>query len=250
QPARQPRQGHEATGGDAGRSAGREGRRRDRRGPQAAGGQRRPQPAHPDLQLPAGPDHRPPGRRPDPVRPAQRAHRRPRRAGQPAAVRAPGGRARAADPGHVMAPGDPRADLREAVRREPRNAMAWIVLADAELDAGDALAGQSACQQALALAPGHPEALARLGRAHWLQRRFPEAVASLRAAAGAAPRHPGIAVWLGHALEDAGEAEAAADAYATAHALAPDEPQLAAYLLAWRRRLCDWRDLDTLATQV
>ncbi len=149
-----------------------------------------------------------------------------------------------------MAPGDPRADLREAVRREPRNAMAWIVLADAELDAGDALAGQSACQQALALAPGHPEALARLGRAHWLQRRFPEAVASLQAAAGAAPRHPGIAVWLGHALEDAGEAEAAADAYATAHALAPDEPQLAAYLLAWRRRLCDWRDLDTLATQV
>ena len=131
-----------------------------------------------------------------------------------------------------MAPGDPRADLREAVRREPRNALAWIVLADAELDAGDALAGQSACQQALALAPGHPEALARLGRAHWLQRRFPEAVASLQAAAGAAPRHPGIAVWLGHALEDAGEAEAAADAYTTAHALAPDEPQLAAYLLA------------------
>ena len=37
--------------------------------------------------------------------------------------------------------------------------------------------------------------------------------------------HPGIAVWLGHALEDTGEAEAAADAYAHAHALAPDEPQ-------------------------
>ena len=74
-----------------------------------------------------------------------------------------------------------------------------------------------------------------------------EAVASLRAAAANAPDHPGIAVWLGHALEDTGEAEAALEAYARAHALAPDEPQLAAYLLAWRRKLCDWRDLDALA---
>lgn len=47
-----------------------------------------------------------------------------------------------------------------------------------------------------------------------------------------------------------GEAEAASEAYARAHALAPAEPQLAAYLLAWRRKLCDWRDLDALSTQV
>ncbi|KGM56687.1 hypothetical protein N799_02970 [Lysobacter arseniciresistens ZS79] len=149
-----------------------------------------------------------------------------------------------------MGPGDPRGQLREAVRREPRNPMAWIVLGDAELEAGDAHAGEAACRQALQLAPGHPEALARLGRAQWMQRRHADAVASLRAAAAAAPGHPGIAVWLGHALEDAGEAEAAADAYARAHALAPGEPQLAAYLLAWRRRLCDWRGLDALAGQV
>ncbi|KAB8198811.1 UDP-N-acetylglucosamine-peptide N-acetylglucosaminyltransferase, partial [Lysobacter maris] len=73
---------------------------------------------------------------------------------------------------------------------------------------------------------------------------------SLRGAAGAAPRHPGIQVWLAHVLEDTGEAEAAADAYARAHALAPEEPMLAAYLLAWRRKLCDWRELDRLAAQV
>ncbi|MBA2238825.1 MAG: UDP-N-acetylglucosamine-peptide N-acetylglucosaminyltransferase, partial [Lysobacter sp.] len=42
----------------------------------------------------------------------------------------------------------------------------------------------------------------------------------------------------------------AADAYARAHAMAPQEPQLAAYLLAWRRKLCDWRDLDSLSMQV
>jgi SAM-dependent methyltransferase len=60
QPARQPRQGDETPAGDAGGCRARETHRRDRRGPQVAGRQRRPQPAHPHLQLPAGPDHRPP----------------------------------------------------------------------------------------------------------------------------------------------------------------------------------------------
>lgn len=128
--------------------------------------------------------------------------------------------------------------------------MAWILLSEHELDAGDAASGEAAARRALALRPGHPEALARLGRAQWMRGRREDAVMSLDAAARAAPQHPGIAVWLGHVLEDIGEAEAAADAYARAHALAPNEPQIAAYLLAWRRRLCDWRQLDLLARQV
>lgn len=143
-----------------------------------------------------------------------------------------------------------RAQARAHVQREPHNAMAWIVLSECELDAGDAHIGEAAARRALALQPGHPEALARLGRAQWMQGRQREAADSLRAAAANAPGHPGIAVWLGHVLEDIGEAEAAADAYARAHAIAPGEPQIAAYLLAWRRRLCDWRDLDALAAQV
>ncbi|BDU15722.1 tetratricopeptide repeat protein [Lysobacter auxotrophicus] len=145
---------------------------------------------------------------------------------------------------------DPRIELRRALERNPADGFAWILLAEHELDRGDAVAGEAACRRALALRPGHPEALARLGRAQWMLGRRDEAVASLRAAATNAPNHPGIAVWLGHVLEDVGEAEAAADAYARAHAMAPDEPQIAAYLLAWRRKLCDWRDLDTLASQV
>lgn len=149
-----------------------------------------------------------------------------------------------------MSGADPRPDARLAVQREPGNAMAWIVLAEQELDAGDARAGDAAARRALALRPGHPEALARLGRAQWMQGRHDLAVASLHAAAAAAPDHPGIAAWLGHALEDSGQAEAAVDAYARAHALAPHEPQLAAYLLAWRRKLCDWRGLDALSRQV
>ena len=150
----------------------------------------------------------------------------------------------------AMSDADARHAARRATQREPGDAMAWIVLAEHELDAGDAAAGEAAARRALALRPGHPEALARLGRGQWMQGRRDLAVASLRAAALAAPRHPGIAVWLGHALEDDGQAEAAADAYARAHALAPHEPQLAAYLLAWRRKLCDWRGLDALARQV
>lgn len=140
--------------------------------------------------------------------------------------------------------------LRARIANDPRDAIGWILLADAELDAGDIAAGATACERALALAPGHPEALARLGRAQWMRGAHADAAHSLRQAAQAAPDHPGIALWLGHALEDAGQAEAAAEAYARAHALAPGEPYIAAQLLAWRRKLCDWRDLDALSAQV
>ena len=145
---------------------------------------------------------------------------------------------------------DPREEARRAVAATPGSAIAWIVLADAELDVGNVPAGEAAVQRALALAPGHPEALARLGRLQWMRGHHREAAASLGQAARAAPRHPGIALWLGHVLEDAGDAEGAADAYARAHALAPDAAPITAYLLAWRRRLCDWRGLDALSAQV
>ncbi len=145
---------------------------------------------------------------------------------------------------------DPRVPIRQTLQRTPGDAMAWILLAEHELDAGDARAGEAAARRALALRPGHPEALARLGRAQWMQGQREQAAVSLRGAARAAPRHPGIAVWLAHALEDIGDSEGALEAYAHAYTLAPNEPQLAAYLLAWRRRLCDWRDLERLARQV
>lgn len=149
-----------------------------------------------------------------------------------------------------MAANDPLLQARERARRQPDDAIAWVVLSDAELDAGDAAAGETAARRALRLEPNHPEALARLGRAQWMQARLQDAVATLRDAARRAPGHPGIAVWLGHVLEDAGEGEAAAAEYARAYAMAPQHPQIAAYLLAWRRRLCDWRDLERLSADV
>jgi len=145
---------------------------------------------------------------------------------------------------------DERAAAANAVRLRPLDAMAWIVHAECELDAGDARAGEAASQRALALRPGHPEALARLGRAQWMQGRLGEAATSLRAALDAAPQHPGICVWLAHVYEDTGAAEEAAHLYARALELMPGQPQIAAYLLAWRRRLCNWRDLEALATLV
>ncbi len=145
---------------------------------------------------------------------------------------------------------DPRIQLRSAVAQAPLDFMSWLLLAEAELDEGDAQAGLAAAQRALLLRAAHPEALARMGRALWMLGRHTESAATLRAAAAGAPQHPGIALWLGHALEDAGEAEAAAAAYEHAHRLLPDEPVFGAHLLNWRRRLCDWRDLEALSTQV
>jgi len=140
--------------------------------------------------------------------------------------------------------------LRERVRRQPDDFIGWVLLADAELDRGDVNAGHAAALRAFALRPGHPEAQARIGRALWAAQRYEQAAIALRAASAAAPQHPGIALWLGHALEDAGDAEGAADAYARAHALLPHEPGFAAHLLHWRRKLCDWRNLEALSLQV
>ncbi|MCF7749578.1 tetratricopeptide repeat protein [Bacillus subtilis subsp. subtilis] len=143
-----------------------------------------------------------------------------------------------------------RQQLRLAVQRQPTDFIAWVMLADAELEAGDVLAGEQAATRALQLRGHHPEALARLGRARWMQGRHAEAAALLRQAADLAPQHPGIALWLGHALEDAGQPEAAADAYRHAHTLLPGEPYITAQLLNWQRRLCDWRNIEPLSAQV
>ncbi|WP_166636887.1 UDP-N-acetylglucosamine-peptide N-acetylglucosaminyltransferase [Cognatilysobacter terrigena] len=145
---------------------------------------------------------------------------------------------------------DERQLARQQVQRTPQDAIAWVMLAEAELDAGDPIAGELAARHALQLRPGHPEALARLGRAQSMLGQAEAAAETLMKAAQAAPGHPGIAVWLGHALEDVHRVEEAADAFAHAYRVMPDEPMVAAYLLAARRRLCDWRDVEALSTKV
>ncbi|WP_416058500.1 tetratricopeptide repeat protein [Stenotrophomonas maltophilia] len=143
-----------------------------------------------------------------------------------------------------------RQQLQQALARQPGDFVAWVMLADVELEAGDIAAGEQAARRALQLRPDHPEALARLGRVAWMAGAFADAATLLGRAAARAPEHPGIALWLGHALEDADDAEGAAAAYRRAHALMPDEPYIAAQRLAWQRRLCDWQGVDALAAQV
>ncbi|MCU1115731.1 tetratricopeptide repeat protein [Stenotrophomonas sp. CASM110] len=143
-----------------------------------------------------------------------------------------------------------RQHLQQAIARQPGDFVAWVMLADLELEAGDIAAGEQAARRALQLRPNHPEALARLGRVAWMAGAHADAAKLLGQASALAPQHPGIALWLGHALEDADDAEGAAAAYRRAHALMPDEPYIAAQRLAWQRRLCDWQDMDTLAAQV
>ena len=72
-----------------------------------------------------------------------------------------------------------RQQLRLAVQRQPADFIAWVMLADAELEAGDVAAGEHAATRALQLRDRHPEALARLGRARWMQARHAEAAALL-----------------------------------------------------------------------
>ncbi|WP_312739807.1 tetratricopeptide repeat protein [Stenotrophomonas sp.] len=143
-----------------------------------------------------------------------------------------------------------RQQLQQALAREPGDFIAWVMLADLELEAGDIGAGERAARRALQLRPNHPEALARLGRVAWMAGAHADAATLLGQASALAPEHPGIALWLGHALEDADDAEGAAAAYRRAHALLPGEPYIAAQRLAWQRRLCDWQDVDALAAQV
>lgn len=143
-----------------------------------------------------------------------------------------------------------RQQLQQAIARQPGDFVAWVMLADLELEAGDIAAGEQAARRALQLRPNHPEALARLGRVAWMAGAHADAAKLLGQASALAPEHPGIALWLGHALEDANDAEGASAAYRRAHALMPDEPYIAAQRLAWQRRLCDWQDVDALAAQV
>ncbi len=142
-----------------------------------------------------------------------------------------------------------RQHLQQAIARQPGDFVAWVMLADLELEAGDIAAGEQAARRALQLRPNHPEALARLGRVAWMAGAHGDAAAA-GPGFGTGPSTGHRVVWLGHALEDADDAEGAATAYRRAHALMPGEPYIAAQRLAWQRRLCDWQDVDALATQV
>ncbi|KAG0946374.1 hypothetical protein G6F31_014333 [Rhizopus arrhizus] len=147
------------------------------------------------LQVGSGADHRPPRGRPDPVRPAQHPGRRPRHAAAAAQPRTPGRRPGPAVGGlSRVSAWQQRQHLQQAIARQPSDFVAWVMLADLELEAGDIAAGEQAARRALQLRPNHPEALARLGRVAWMAGAHADAATLLGQAAALAPQHPGIAL--------------------------------------------------------
>ncbi len=146
----------------------------------------------------------------------------------------------------------PRAllQLREAVRRQPGDLVTWLMLADAELGMGATAAGEAAVQRALALHPGHPERsrgwAGCAGRSSAMQKRprccskprtWCRSIQELRCGLGMrskmqanrSRRRPPIHVHT---------------------SCCPTRPYITAQLLNWRRRLCDWRELESLAARV
>ncbi len=82
-----------------------------------------------------------------------------------------------------------RQHLQQAIARQPGDFVAWVMLADLELEAGDIAAGEQAARRALQLRPNHPEALARLGRVAWMAGAHADAAKLLGQASALAPQH-------------------------------------------------------------
>ncbi len=79
--------------------------------------------------------------------------------------------------------------FRQAIRLEPQNAFAWSLLAWAltYVQPPDTRAAEEAAREAIRLQPGLFSAYYQLGRALFLQRRYPEAIASFQHALELAP---------------------------------------------------------------
>ncbi|HYG67282.1 MAG TPA: tetratricopeptide repeat protein, partial [Anaeromyxobacteraceae bacterium] len=107
-----------------------------------------------------------------------------------------------------------REAARLATERNPGDVRAWLWLADALADEGDAEERLSALRRASAAAPGNPAVLDALARELVRRGELPEALALARQAIGTAPWSPAFMETWSAALEASsrcGEALAAAE---------------------------------------
>ncbi len=123
-------------------------------------------------------------------------------------------------------------------------------LAAAEMELGNVDRAQLHTDEALALHPRFDAAYALRGRILQALGKPGEASDAWLLAERLVPQNPRYPFAAGQALEDAGKITAAADAYARALRLDPSDGQALSQLLFVRRRLCDWRELDSLSTQM
>lgn len=123
-------------------------------------------------------------------------------------------------------------------------------LAAAELELGNLDRAQLHTDEALQIHARFDAAYALRGRILQALGKPGEASEAWLLAERLVPQNPRYPFAAGQALEDAGKVAAAADAYARALRLNPADGQALSQLLFVRRRLCDWRDLDTLSAQM
>jgi len=123
-------------------------------------------------------------------------------------------------------------------------------LAAAERELGNASQAHVHIDEALGIHPQFDAAYALRARLLHAQGKPDEAAGTWLHAERLAPRDPQYPLGAGQALEEAGKLTAAADAFARALKLDPNDGRALGQLLFVRRRLCDWRDLDDLSARL
>lgn len=113
--------------------------------------------------------------------------------------------------------------LREVVRVEPQNGVAWFNLANALMDTGVWHEARDAYERAAALLPDNPTAASSLARWYMAQNRNVEAAQLFREAVQRHPDYHGHWVNLGITLKELSYLEDAREAFERAVALAPDD---------------------------
>ncbi|RDI97793.1 UDP-N-acetylglucosamine-peptide N-acetylglucosaminyltransferase [Dyella solisilvae] len=137
-----------------------------------------------------------------------------------------------------------------ATHGAPTHPSLRLNLAAAELELGHLEQTDLHIGEALDLQPRFDAAHALRGRLRLAQQRPLEAADAWQQAERLSPGNPQYPFATGQALEEAGQLSAAADAYARALQLAPDDGPTLAQLMFVRRKLCDWRDLDQLSERL
>jgi len=142
-------------------------------------------------------------------------------------------------------PAEARDAFAMALQVMPQHPALCLSLAEAELQLGHAEQAEARVHDALQLAPASDAAHALLGQVRRMQGRPREALDAWLQAERLASRNAEYPREAGRLLEEMGELETAADAYDRALRLDPDDTTALGRLVFLRRRLCDWRDLDT-----
>jgi predicted O-linked N-acetylglucosamine transferase (SPINDLY family) len=138
----------------------------------------------------------------------------------------------------------------QAIGVEPAHPGLRLNLAEAELERGDDAQALAHVREALKLAPRLDAAHALLGHVLHVQGHRAEAAQAWLEAERLAPGEPRHAFQAARALEEAGQPEAAATAYARALQQAPRSGPALSRLAYVRRQAADWQEQEALTRRL